>query len=135
MLEPDVEQVRTFWLRAVGLAALTIVAGSVVLILCLPNGPAAAFGLVLGGTTSILRFNVRYKALRAGRDAKAFVRLRLGTYLLNAAVLAAAFGRPEMAWPWSTVLGLFVMNATVVAAELLTPRRNAPADGAGAGAS
>ena len=119
------DDLRTFWRRAAGLAGLIIVIGSAALLVCLPNGPAAAFGLLLGGATSILRFNVRYKALRKGVPARALVAQRLGTFLLNAAVLAAAFAKPEVAWPWSTVGGLFAMNVSVIAVEFLSHRRAA----------
>ncbi len=116
------DDLRAFWLRAVGLAVLIIVVGSAAFLVFLPNGPAAAFGLVLGGATSILRFNMRYRAMRRGTSARALVAQRLGTFLLNGAVLAAAFAKPEVAWPWSTVGGLFVMNVSVIAAEFLSHR-------------
>ena len=116
------QELRAFWTRAVGLAASIILIGAGVLYAWLDNGGAAAFGLVLGGVASIVRFNMRYKALRNLRSAGPLVRARLAGYVLNAVVLAAAFARPDLAWPWTTAAGLFVMNASVIAAELLSPR-------------
>jgi len=99
-----------------------IVLGSGALLLLPRHGLALAFGLLLGGAVSLLRFNLRFRALAAARTAGPVVRARLLGYGLNALALGAAFWRPEAASPWTTAAGLFAMNVAVVAAELLGPR-------------
>ncbi len=113
------EQLRAFWQRSVRLAHLFIALGAVALYFGLRDGRAAALGLILGGAASVLRFNLRYRALLRLGAVGPLVRVRLMTYALNAAVLAVAFGFRETISPWTTATGLLAMNAAVIAAELL----------------
>lgn len=121
-----------FWRRAVRVALGLLVLGTGALLLLPRHGLPLAFGLLLGGAVSLLRFNLRFRALAAARTAGPLVRQRLFGYGLNALVLGAAFWRPETASPWTTAAGLLAMNVAVVAAELLGPRK-AAADGTARG--
>jgi hypothetical protein len=119
-VEDGAQRLRDFWARAVRLAQISLVGGAAVLYLCLEDGRAAALGLLLGGATSILRFRLRYKALLGLRAPGPLVRMQLLSYALNGAVLAAAFALRDTVSPWATVAGLFVMNVSVIASEILT---------------
>jgi len=114
----DDARLRAFWSGAVRLAHVVLVAGGLGLYGALDNGRAAALGFLLGGTVSILRFRLRYRAMLRSMDAGGLVRVRLVTYALNAVALVPAFGWPHTCWPWSTVAGLLLMNACVVLTEL-----------------
>ncbi|MFO8009010.1 MAG: ATP synthase subunit I [Candidatus Brocadiia bacterium] len=106
-----------FWARSSRLAQVLLLAGAAVLYAFW--GRAAALGLLFGGIVSILRFWWRYVALRRGAPARAFVQRRLLAYALTGAALAAAFWLDHLLEPWATVAGLFAMNASVLATELL----------------
>jgi len=108
-----------FWRRAVRVALGILVLGTGALLLLPRDGLPLASGLLLGGAVSLLRFNLRLRALAGARTAGPLVRARLFGYGLNALVLAAAFWRPEAASPWTTAAGLLTMNAAIIAAELL----------------
>ncbi|MHC4479420.1 MAG: hypothetical protein ACYS8K_00580 [Planctomycetota bacterium] len=115
------QTLKAFYQRAVRLALLLLALGAAALYFGLPDGRAAAVGLLAGGAVSILRYRLRLGALLKLRGAGPLVRLRLLTYGLNGAVLAAAFALPHVLWPWSTVAGLLAMNVSLIAAELLPP--------------
>ncbi len=126
-MDPEAAELRAFYRRAVRLAQLLIIVGSVTLYLAMANGRAAALGLIVGGSVGILRYCLRLRALLRLGSAGPLVRSRLVGYGLNAAALGAAFGFPETIWPWSTVAGLLLMNASLIATELRRRDDAAPA--------
>jgi len=119
----------SFWKQCLRLARVLALGGSVVLYFA--AGLAAALGLLLGAAVSVLRFHVRYRALLRGAPAGALVRLRLLGYAVSAAALGAAFAFRHALNPWTTAAGLLLMNASVIATELLgrdaEPRAGNPA--------
>ena len=116
---PEAEQ---FWKRAVRFAIAVVLASAGVLYFCFPAGKRLALGLLLGGAISIFRYRLRYRALMRLREAgaPALVRVRLIGYVLNALALGAAFFFRQTVSPWTTVAGLFVMNASLIATELFS---------------
>ena len=116
---PQAEQ---FWRRAVRSAIGFTLASAGVLCFCFPAGKPLALGLLLGGAIGIYRYRLRYRALVRLREAGAhtLVRSRLIGYVLNALGLAAAFLFSQTVSPWTTIAGLFVMNASLIATELLS---------------
>jgi len=129
-LDGGARDLQAFWRRSARLAQAAGLGGAAVLLLAAPDGPAAALGLLLGTAVGVLRFRVRYRSLAHLQAVGPLVRSRLIAYALSALALALAFGFPETFRPWSTVIGLLVMNASVVATELLWTRR--PPERAGA---
>ena len=111
------------WHAARGLAVCAVLAGAAGLYAFFEGGRALALGFILGGATSILRYRFRYSALlkMQAKGAGVAVRSRFYGYAANAVALAVAFLARPMISPWSTIAGLFVMNACVVAAEFMTP--------------
>lgn len=116
------DELARFWKRAVNLSHLITGLGAIVLLFALPQGRAAAVGLIVGGLAGVLRWRLRYGAVRR-MDRGALVRSRLIGYAVSGAALALAFGLRQIIWPWSTVAGLLVMNVAVVTTELLDARR------------
>lgn len=116
------QELRTFWRRSVWLAHCIVLAGAVLLYCALTDGRALALGLLLGGATGILRFRLSYRAMVRGRSAGALVRTRLMTYALSALALGLAFWRREQINPWTTAIGLFVMNGSILLTEMLSRR-------------
>ncbi len=114
--EPQQTDLQSFWKRAVRLAKVLLVVGSAALYVV--GGRALALGLVLGAGVSVVRFDLRYRALLKGRPAATLVRLRLASYALSAAALGLAFGFPHLFSPWSAAPGLLAMNLCVIVAEM-----------------
>ncbi|MCD6416829.1 MAG: hypothetical protein J7M08_09070 [Planctomycetes bacterium] len=117
------DEVSGFWQRALRLAQVISLCGAVALYLLW--GRAAALGLLLGAIVSILRFSLRYRAMRGRPDAARLVRLRLAGYLLSGAALGLAFGLSGLFSPWTTAGGLLVMNVAIVATELTARNQEA----------
>ena len=113
------ESLRAFWKRTVRLSYALTFGGAAVLFAALANGRAAAIGFLLGGSVSVLRFSLRYRALARLNSVGPLVRLRLLTYALNGLALAVAFARADAVSPWTTAAGLLVMNVSLIATELL----------------
>ena len=118
-----------FWSRCVRLCQKAALGGA--LVLYLAGGRALALGLLLGAAVGILRFHLRYRALLRGASAAALVRLRLMSYAMSALSLGAAFAWRGQLSPWSCAAGLVLMNASVIAAELLRGGAGARAGKAG----
>jgi hypothetical protein len=123
-MEASSGDLQVFWKRARRLAHLAMAAGALALLFAMQNGRAAALGLILGGSVSVLRFALAYRMLNRPTPV-ARVSVRLVGYALSGAALAAAFAMPELFWPWSTVAGLLLMNVCIIAAELLGGRSDA----------
>lgn len=118
------------WRCANRLATFTALAGAVVLYFAVDPGRALALGLLLGSIVSILRFKLSYGTMRASLEADAqstppmlrirpMLGIRVVNYGLSAGALAVAFLLPATFSPWTAVPGLFVMNAAILASELL----------------
>ena len=120
----DADQaLKAFWRRATRLARVGLLGGAAALYTLAPGGRALALGLLLGGTASMLRFQLSYNVMRRGGSAGAMVRTRVLNYAISGAALVAAFAVPQTFSPWTAVPGLLAMNAAVIAAELLWPDR------------
>ena len=126
---------KAFWRRANRLATSIALVGGVVLYIAFEDGRALAMGLLLGALVSLLRFRLRYRAVTSGASKGALLRTGFFSYGLSAAGLALAFGFPDTFSPWTTIAGLFAMNAALILAELLTPREGAPSSGVRGGQS
>ena len=121
-MRSSASQLERLWRASRRAAVVAVLAGAAVLYVAFEDGDALALGLILGGTASVLRYALRYSALLriGGSGAGGLVRSRFYGYFVNAAALLVAFlARPAIS-PWSAIAGLFVMNACVVATELLT---------------
>jgi len=135
-MDPSDQELMAFWHRSVRTAVAVVLAGAALLWASFPvAGPALARGLLLGGATSLLRFQLSFRAMRRSPDAARLVRVRLLTYVLSGAALALAFWRRERISPWSAGAGLLAMNGAIVLTELLSGRergqgtRSAPRPG------
>jgi len=115
------QALKAFWQRATRLARYGLLGAAAALYALAPGGRALALGLLVGGTASMLRFQISYTVLRAGGSAAALVRTRMLNYAISGAALVLAFAAPQTFSPWTTVPGLLAMNAAVIAAELLWP--------------
>ncbi len=121
--EEAVRELAAFWARSMKFARLAVMAVGVALCFAPTGAKALVLGWLLGGSCSMLRFRLRYRALLRGA-AGAMVRSRLLAYALSALALAPAFAFPRVVSPWSTVPGLFVMNAAVVLSAVLEARND-----------
>jgi hypothetical protein len=119
-----------FWRRATRTAQCGVLGGAVLLYALAPNGRALAIGLLLGAVASMARFRLMYGALVRMRSSKGLVKVRLVNYVLSGAALALAFAMADTISPWTTVAGLFAMNASLIATELLWSDSNSHAHGA-----
>lgn len=112
-------QLQTFWKRANRLANAGALAGALGLYFLAPDGRALALGLLLGAMAGVARFRISYRMLRRADSPRTVVLTRLVGYGLSGGALLLAFLLPQTFSPWTTIPGLLLMNAAVVAAELL----------------
>jgi len=126
------EKLERLWHASRRVATVLVLGAAALLYVSMDNGVALALGLILGGLASMLRYRLKYSALTQMPEGGAgkLVRSRFYGYLVTAAALAVAFlGRPLIS-PWSTIPGLFVMNACLIAVELLVVQDpGVPAEG------
>lgn len=113
------EELKSFWRRALVLAAVITGCVAAGLYFGLADGRAAVLGWLLGSATSVLRFALTYRTLRAGIAPGPMVRVRLLNYGLSAAALAVAFACRPAVNPLAAAVGLLAMNAAVVLAGVL----------------
>lgn len=122
------EQILEFWSKSVRLTVAAALAGSLALwALAGDNGRALALGLLLGTMAGVIRFRIALRTLMAGPSAGAVVRSRMIGYVISGAALLVAFLFRERISPWTTAVGLLVMNGSLVLNEMLD-RRKASAD-------
>ncbi len=116
-MKDDRTEAAAFWRRASRIAqVLALTAAGTLYFLA---GREYALGLLLGAIVSMVRFRLRYRAMLQSPTAGGLVRLRLMNFVLSGAGLAVAFLWPAVFSPWGAIPGLLVMNASVIAAELL----------------
>ncbi len=122
-MERGRSELEAFWGHSTRIAQVLALVGAGGLYLL--AGRELALGLLLGAIVSMLRFWLRYRAMRRGTSPGALIRIRLFAYALSGAALGLAFSCPGVFSPWAAIPGLLVMNIAVVAAELLDRPRDA----------
>jgi len=118
-------ELRRLWHVSRRVATGLVLALAALLYVLMDDGVALALGLILGALASMLRYRLKYSALvqMPQGGAGKLVRSRFFGYLITAAALAVAFLARPLISPWTTIPGLFVMNACVLAVELLVIQR------------
>jgi hypothetical protein len=125
----EAQELAAFFRRAVRTAQALVLGGAALMYFLLSNGKALALGLLLGGAVSIVRYDLSFRVMAKSPPASTLVRTRLITYVLSGTALALAFWQRQQINPWTTAIGLFAMNGTIVATEWLSRRRARPGAG------
>lgn len=90
------------------------------------EGRTLALGLLLGSAAGIARFRLSLSVLLRGPTSGAMVRARLMGYGISAVALLIAFLLRDTISPWTTAVGLLVMNAALLLTDWRERRARTP---------